>query len=712
MRYNLCIVLILLESFIIRISAQEIFFSNEGRLHTLVPDHFYLTSQEDYSDYITKDQTKSLLVKGGTSLILSRFYENSTIGFQNPTGILQIPKVVISEAVNTPDKGLTISGWLKVNDTSDNISIGFWGTESSNDDGVKVDIALVDKKIVIRKKSRLKSNTISPIIITDFTVDYEGIVPTGGDLTNGYFYFCIASDNKTSRVTLSRPGGRLYTRLYYVSLTDILTASDSFFWGRSPVPPNSTMNIPDAFDDIMVYNKYISAEENLNAFYIQSPLYPGVSYLFNSPAGYSAAPANNKNDTQVFNNDFFKWFNNISNHGAFSCDKWFIKYTAKSPSSDYTRIYFANARSGGNIYQQIASNYLYQLLEPSSGYLDRTHYIEKRYVYPLNMYDPVPDLGAGQYSGAYWFHSLQSSQLVIGWEGTDMYLNYPTTGNPWRVVGANKVYDRHAESRLSLKDAGKMYVMIKNYKLNKYMDIYWGGKYYYLILSERSLTDNNQRFLIETRTATDAGIYRRIEIKSLSGDRISPYWGMTDQKEDEHIIVHSQAFDWELVYVKDDLNNRPLYAIRANNEWGSYLLGYKDVMGTDPYYVCQASAGAYTADGSVNDNFLWSFEVHAGMNVSRNRSGQIICPDDELLRKNNDYVIYPNPTRDRFKLSSAVIMKNVKVTVFNLLGRIVIAKEINDSHEGIFDLSAYSAGIYTVVVQDQEKQVGMKVIKN
>ena len=230
MRYNLCIVLILLESFIIRISAQEIFFSNEGRLHTLVPDHFYLTSQEDYSDYITKDQTKSLLVKGGTSLILSRFYENSTIGFQNPTGILQIPKVVISEAVNTPDKGLTISGWLKVNDTSDNISIGFWGTESSNDDGVKVDIALVDKKIVIRKKSRLQSNTISPIIITDFTVDYEGIVPTGGDLTNGYFYFCIASDNKTSRVTLSRPGGRLYTRLYYVSLTDILTASDSFFW--------------------------------------------------------------------------------------------------------------------------------------------------------------------------------------------------------------------------------------------------------------------------------------------------------------------------------------------------------------------------------------------------------------------------------------------------------------------------------------------------
>lgn len=612
------ILLILVTACYVQVFAQEIFFSNDGKLSALTPAHFYLTAQEDYSDYITKDASKAMKASGSSTLLrLSRFYENSTIGFQGQTGILQIPKVVINEALYTPTKGLTISGWLKVTDFSSSISIGFFGTDVMSANDVKIDIALINKKIIIRKKSRLKTNAISPIIITDYTVDYDGIEPVGGDLTNGYFYFCIASDNQTCRVTVSRPGGRLFTRLYYVSLTDILTMEDSFFWGRSPASPNSVMNIPNAFDDIMVYNKYLSAEENLNAFYIQSPLYPGVSYLFEAPDGYTPAPENNRNDSQIFNSDYFKWFNNLNYTGPFSCNKWFFRQVDKPTTTSDTRMYFSNARSGGNIYQQNSSYFLYQLLSPSKIYPLRTQYSIKRNIYPLNLYNPNPQTTYNV--GTYWFNSINSPDYSLGWANADMYLLHPTEASAWRVKGANKVY-RGAETQLSLSDASKMYVMLKNHYLNKYMDIYFGGKYYYLILKDRDLNNANQKFLIKPSSTSDAGIYKRFEIKALSGDKISPYWGETDQKEDEHIIIHSQEFGWEIVYVKDDANNKPLYAIRANNGYGSYLLGYKNIMGTNPYYACQSSAGAYNADGNVNDNFLWSIEVHAGTNANETLS--------------------------------------------------------------------------------------------
>lgn len=604
-------ILVILCAFLTHISAQEIFFSDEGKLSVMTPSHFYLSAQEDLTDYITKDATKAMQASGASFVIsLSRFYENSTIGFNGQTGLLQIPKKVINEAIYTPDKGLTISGWLKVADLSTSISIGFFGSGATTANGVKVDIAMINKKIIIRKKSRLKANTISPIITTDFTVDYEGISPVSGDVTNGYFYFCIASDKQTCRVTVSRPGGRLFTRLYYVSLTDVLTADDSFYWGRSPSSPNSVMNIPNAYDDIMVYNKYLTAEENLNAFYLQAPLLPGVSYWFQAPDEYSPAPEHYRNDNQVFNSDYYKWIFNLNYKGPFSCNKWFFKEVSKPSTSAFTRMYFSNARSGGNIYQEeSAYAYLYQRLEPASMYPLRNEYSIQRYIYVPSLYDPKPKTSYPV--GTYWFNSLLWNGYSLGWANKDMYLVKGEDASAWRVIGAKKVY-HGPETKLALTDATKKYVMIKNYQLNKYMDIYYGGKYYYLILKDRDLNSNNQKFLINSNGSTDYGIYKAFQIKALSGDKVSAYWGSTDQKDDEHIIIYNQDFNWELVYVKDDANNKPLYAIRANNGYGSYLLGYKSVMGTNPYYVCQASAGAYNEEGNVNDNFLWSIEVHGG----------------------------------------------------------------------------------------------------
>lgn len=586
-------------------SAQEIFTDEDEVFKKLEPNHLYLSAQGDYSDYITKDESKAMAVSGAsTTISLSRFYENSTIGFQSATGLLQIPASVISESTSSTDKGITISGWIRIDDLNANTSIGFLG-RAGNKDSVKVDIAVVNKKILIRKRCL---GVLCPIIKTDFSVDYDSFRPEKGDLTNGYIYISIASDNKTCRITLSRPGGRLFTRWYYVSLMDNVTSEDSFFWGRSPNTPNSTMNIPAVYDDIMVYNRSLNPEESLMAFYMQSPFYPGVSYYFEAPDGYTPAPSDNRNAEPAFSSLYFKWFADYYKYGAFSSNRWFFHSVSKPSRTSDSRMFFSNARSGGNVYQQTGSYFLYQLLEPSSTYPDRTQYDIKRQIYPQNLYDP--DHVTSYNVGTYWFKSVHSPTYCLGWANKDMYLTELEDAYAWRVKAAKKVYGRGAESKLSIPNTESQFVMLRNVGRNKYVDVYWGGEYNYLILKDKDETRNEQKFMIYSTSSTDNGIYKNVYIKSALGLLISSYWGKQDQKEDEYIILHTQDFTWELVYCRNDANDKPLYAIRANNGYGSYLLGYHTSMGTNPYYVCQTSANVYDNAGNVTDDFLWSIEIH------------------------------------------------------------------------------------------------------
>lgn len=588
---------------------QEIFFEDDGKLYNMPPNNLYLTQYGDYGDFMTKDVEKNLRVTGATTAVYSRFYHNTTMGFQTNYGHLQIPSIVFQPIISSVDKGVTISAWLRFANPNGNVSIGFWGTSIDDAAGAKVDVALINKKIVIRKKTRLNNEALSPIIETDFTIDYNEIFPTQGDITNGYVYFSLSTTKDLCRITMSRPGGRLYTKYFYIGLSDVLTSADSFFFGKSPVLPLSGYEIPSAFDDIMVYSKYLSTTDELNAFYMQSPLYPGVSYLFNYPYGYSAAPEHYNNATQVFNDDYIKWFAGLQYPGAYSSNKWFIHHVKKGTTTMSNLIYFANARSGANIYQKYGGNYVEQLREPSASYADRTQYTEKRYVTPQNLYNPQPDLGAGDYIGSYWFYSSHAPTYTLGYSDGFMYLNNATFENSLRVVGAEKVHARGGITKADIYDPNKQYVKIKNHMLKKYIDIHWAGEYYYAVLSDRDDTQPNQRFLLVSKSLEDYQTYKGIEIRTMSGTKLSPYWGKDDQKEDEFIVVHSQDFQWELVYVRNDGNDKPLYAIRAYNSKGSYLLGYKEKMGTNPYYLCQASAGAYTATGDVTDGFLWSIDV-------------------------------------------------------------------------------------------------------
>lgn len=133
-------------------------------------------------------------------------------------------------------------------------------------------------------------------------------------------------------------------------------------------------------------------------------------------------------------------------------------------------------------------------------------------------------------------------------------------------------------------------------------------------------------------------------------------------------------------------------------------------MGTNPYYVCQASAGAYTEEGDVNDNFLWSIEVHGGTSTTLFQS-PISMYDEKIGEEVKNYSIYPNPVKDRFQLLSVNIMKDTKVIIYNLSGSAILSREIQNSNEQTFDLSAYPTGIYTMIIVAPEGKKELKIIK-
>lgn len=590
--------------------SQEMYFdSSKGELYKLEPYNLYLGAFQSVKDEMhPDDESKHITISGSTVNNLSRFYENSTLGFQHPSGYVKTPNLYNSMSME--DKGITISFWMKISDLKVNRSIGFIGTSYAQANGAKVDFAVIDKRIVVRKRTPFtQSPTLSPIISTDFTLDFEDIVPESGDVVNGFIYFSFASNDKLCRISASRPGGRAYTRLYYTSLTDILTEDDCFFIGRSPVSPNLFLDIPNAFDDMMIYNKYISTEDQLNAFYLQSPIYPGVSYAFGNIYNGLLMPEKADNTSTLFGNQYFVWTSKTIDNGSLSYSRWFARMR-QSPNTygGYRGMSFLNAHSGGIVYEQNSSNYFYQLLTPATDYPYRAFFNQVRDLNLLSLYDPKPNLYPGFPIGQTVFQSNLGKDFYLGVESGYLYLSNASYKNNFRTLAASKV-NRGAAREIYNIDQSEINVMIKNYGTNKYLDRHSGPSYYYVILKDRDVNSTTQKFKIIQNGKSDYNNNINYAFKSSTSNNISPYWGSGDQKEDEYLVFYNQNFNWEILYVKDDANNKPLYAIRANNERGSFIIGYKSIMGSNPMYIIQTSTEAYDVQGNVMDNFLWSFDV-------------------------------------------------------------------------------------------------------
>ncbi|ENM2494912.1 TPA: hypothetical protein ACKQCE_002862 [Serratia marcescens] len=599
--------------------SQEVFFRGQEHLEDVPPDHLYLHGQGSqfnmYGDFITKNADYNVKYTGSVYKKTGRNYHDGTsIGFINESAKLVIPSAVTRDIVNEK-KGFTISGWFYASNIKEGRTIAYIGS----DDAAKVDIFLYRQKILIRKRSSIDKSQMMPVIETAFPLSYDDYSPVEGDITNGYFYLAIASDDKSTRVYLSRPGGRLYAQWFYFSLAENISRLDNIYFGSNPNLVHGYKPM-DAYSNIMIYKRALSPNETLNAFYLQSPLYPGVSYRFSNNNNLDLVPAQSDNQNGKFDEDgYYTWTKKEEGVNApLSSTRWFVDSRMKG-SGKFIPVNLRNARTGGYVYQKSSSNYYYQLLYPAENYGDRTlFYMEKLEDDPKSLY-------SRNAQGNIKLWSAHDPRYWLGSNDNYLYLDDNEKNGRWSIDSAIKVYHGDDISlpvrgyNVALRNLGGFSSDEKGART--YLNMYSGSSYYYAKLEKYSVSNPNishvMHFSFRWLAPSDYGIYRKYIFRGATGyGLLQPYYGQMDKSEDSYVITYKgkEDFYWEVITIGTDkldkkkVGDRNFHAIRASNGYGSFLLGRKDSYcpgGTSTCYVLKSGAGAYDSDGTPKKDFLW-----------------------------------------------------------------------------------------------------------
>ncbi|MEZ5197728.1 MAG: T9SS type A sorting domain-containing protein [Bacteroidales bacterium] len=87
-----------------------------------------------------------------------------------------------------------------------------------------------------------------------------------------------------------------------------------------------------------------------------------------------------------------------------------------------------------------------------------------------------------------------------------------------------------------------------------------------------------------------------------------------------------------------------------------------------------------------------------------------ILTDTEQQIENPDFLLYPDPAKNRLTISSSAIKSNAELSIFNLNGKKVFEKQIRNKETQI-DISSLPRGVYFVRLQNQNTVEVMKMVK-
>ena len=143
-------------------------------------------------------------------------------------------------------------------------------------------------------------------------------------------------------------------------------------------------------------------------------------------------------------------------------------------------------------------------------------------------------------------------------------------------------------------------------------------------------------------------------------------------------------------------------------------------IGTDNNWVSVGSGGyhsmALKTDGSL---WVWGWNVlgQLGNGTTVSAPTPIYLPINGCSLNISDYqqiplVISPNPTQDKATLHLQKGLENVKIELYDIVGKLVLSQKQQNSHEIEINLANLNSGIYMVtVLQDQKVISQQKLIK-
>ena len=213
----------------------------------------------------------------GKTALAQEVFDSARV-LRNITADRLIPHTAFQSVMTSKNKEFTLSFWLRFDDAKKNVCVGYWSTSSDCADSVKADVILRNGRLIVRKRTRINSSMLSPVAETDFPIDYEGVQPSRGDLTDGWVFCSLSMSKDRTLLSLSRPGGKLFSKLFYIGLSDVLTTEDNFYFGKSPIVPCPQYDAPAEVTFVSVAPRYLATAEVLNLFYSQSTVSPSVRY--------------------------------------------------------------------------------------------------------------------------------------------------------------------------------------------------------------------------------------------------------------------------------------------------------------------------------------------------------------------------------------------------------------------------------------------------
>jgi len=195
-----------------------------------------------------------------------------------------------------------------------------------------------------------------------------------------------------------------------------------------------------------------------------------------------------------------------------------------------------------------------------------------------------------------------------------------------------------------------------------------------------------------------------------------------NSKSDEIIKGISELPAEEIVVLLNEVVQNPFNALDENT-----FYKYKDASISDElgYYQFEnIDYGKYTNYPTLIENPSIPTEIYE-FTLSENNSdinnlnfiitqAEINITDIEDINKNDEILIYPNPTKDNCKISySSTTNGQINIEIYNSIGQKITSEKLNITEgNNLIDLEMPSApGIYIVRISSDKKNQSYKIIK-
>jgi hypothetical protein len=149
-----------------------------------------------------------------------------------------------------------------------------------------------------------------------------------------------------------------------------------------------------------------------------------------------------------------------------------------------------------------------------------------------------------------------------------------------------------------------------------------------------------------------------------------------------------------------------LPSLDANQDWtvqsNTAMSGVRTVVGTRPISTSDASDYDFNlTDTSLNivwarGNGTFTLGYHGGSNKGPTVASFTLLGIEDASKLS--FTLFPNPARDQFTLKVSEGLSNLKLEVYNVLGEIVMNKQLNSFNTNFttIDVANWSNGIYLV----------------